>query len=92
LLLEERWQRHDWRACQLQAASRTASCRLSQCFREISRGRPDPIDALKLFESEMEDIVRLFQDANVSQAATKLEQRPTQDRHRQRQCEVRVLT
>jgi len=39
----------------------------------------------------VKDILRRLQDANLSQAATELEQRPAQDRHRQCHRKMRVL-
>jgi hypothetical protein len=88
---EERWQRHQWRTGQLLAAGRAATCRRSQRCREIGWGRPDSIDGLKLFEPEVKDVLRCFQDANIRQSTTKLEKRSAQDRHRQCHREVRVL-
>ena len=73
------------------ASIRAPSRRLSQLFGEVGWWGPDPVDALQLVEPEVEDILRCLQDANLSQAATELEQRPAQDRHRQRHREVRVL-
>jgi hypothetical protein len=87
-----RWQLYKWCVCQLQTASRALPSGQSQLLREIGRRRPTPIDSLQLVEPEVEDVIRFFQDANLSQAVTKLEQCPPQDRHRQRQREVRVLT
>jgi hypothetical protein len=39
----------------------------------------------------VKDVLSGVQDAHLNQAATELEQRPAQHRHRQRHREVRVL-